>query len=202
MTLDRANPGKSDPTSAGSLIDRICDRFESAWRSGVRPAIEDFLAEGKVVDDGHITRTLLLELVMIDLECRWLHHVDEFASTDRAVDTVGSGEAEEPGLPPLPRVEDYLRRFPELGPPGDTSPDLIACEYRARRRRGIGPIAMSTVGDLGQGKAGWSGSSRRSTAILPWRKRNRGRRLRPGTRRGAVPRRCTCVARTATRRSR
>jgi hypothetical protein len=68
-------------------IDPVCDRFETAWQTGVPPRIEDFLAGWQGAD----RLALLRELVLLDLHFR------------RA-----AGE----GCCP----ENYLSRFPELDP--------------------------------------------------------------------------------------
>src|SRR5690348_13033228 len=58
------------PTAAeaGRAVDRACDRFEAAWRSGSRPRIEEFLAE---VPDQARPR-LLRELIALDADYRRL----------------------------------------------------------------------------------------------------------------------------------
>src|SRR5262249_3426396 len=70
---------------AAGRIDEACDRFECAWQSGPRPAIEDYL------DDmtGPEQPILIRELILMDAQYRWR-----------------AGEE--------PRAEDYADRFPEL----------------------------------------------------------------------------------------
>jgi eukaryotic-like serine/threonine-protein kinase len=61
--------GEGPPTlSVGESeeIDRLCDRFEAAWRSGDRPRFEDYLPAG----DGPFRKALEGELVAIELEWR------------------------------------------------------------------------------------------------------------------------------------
>ena len=48
-------------------IDAACDRFESAWRSGHRPAIGDYLVTGTA------NAKLLRELILLDIEYREIH---------------------------------------------------------------------------------------------------------------------------------
>jgi hypothetical protein len=52
-----------DPThpqlSASAQIDRVCDQFEAAWRSGQQPRIEDVLAQGPHFPRPHLFRELL-----------------------------------------------------------------------------------------------------------------------------------------------
>ncbi|MDR3638192.1 MAG: serine/threonine-protein kinase [Isosphaeraceae bacterium] len=65
-------------------IDESCDRFESSWRSGVRPELEAFLDGAQ----GQARQKLLRELLALDLEFRR-----------------GAGEH--------PDVADYITRFPD-----------------------------------------------------------------------------------------
>jgi serine/threonine-protein kinase len=78
-------------------VDRLCDRFERAWRAGERPRIEDYLAEGPAGTQ----EALLWELVRLDL---WYRQ--------------GAGEE--------PAPEEYQRRFPgaldRSGWPGPCGP--------------------------------------------------------------------------------
>jgi WD40 repeat protein len=67
-------------------LDQVCDRFEAAWRSGMGPRPEDFLAGW----EGAERAALLRELVPLDADYRR-----------------GRGEPVSPA--------DYLARFPELG---------------------------------------------------------------------------------------
>ena len=83
-----ANPGDQTTSlqrSLSSQIDRICDRFEAAWRIGQRLPIEECLAQ--VSETGH--RTLFYELLLVELTWR---------SRNR--------QATEP--------EEYRRRFPQF----------------------------------------------------------------------------------------
>ena len=50
----------------GSEVDEVCDRFEACWRTGVRPAIEDFL----VGSPGSRRPMLLGHLLSVELEYR------------------------------------------------------------------------------------------------------------------------------------
>jgi serine/threonine-protein kinase len=81
------------PSDNGSLpldveeqVDKICDRFEEAWKQGQRPRIEDYL--GDLVEPG---RTALLHhLIKLDIYYRRRAGEDTTA-------------------------EDYCQRFPDLG---------------------------------------------------------------------------------------
>lgn len=79
-------------------------RFEAAWQGGERPALDDYLS-----GDGPQRRAQLLELIYTDLEYRL--------------------KAGEPA-----RVEDYLRRYPELAADRDVVLDLFAVEFELRCR--------------------------------------------------------------------
>src|SRR5262249_27001404 len=58
----------SDPSKLGGArkIDQFCDRFESEWRAGGRPAMESYLAEA----GEPLATDLLRELLGLELECR------------------------------------------------------------------------------------------------------------------------------------
>jgi serine/threonine protein kinase len=103
----------------------LLERFDQAWQEGPPPSIEEFLPCGE--EREHISsvvsrRALLEELVKIDMEYRWQR-------SDPSSAQGSSG----------PRVEDYLARFPELGPPERLSLGLIGEEYRVRCRWGDCP---------------------------------------------------------------
>ena len=53
------------------LIGQACSRFETAWRTGGQPRIEDFLPAGSQDENGRILLDLLQQLVGIDVEWRW-----------------------------------------------------------------------------------------------------------------------------------
>src|SRR5262249_29523564 len=85
-------------------VDRWVRRFESTWREGKRPIIEDFLPP-----EATLRVPVLIELVHVDLEFR----LDEGESA---------------------RVETYLRRYPALTEDRETVLDLIAAEFEHRQR--------------------------------------------------------------------
>src|ERR1043165_1986888 len=89
-----------DSTVAWQTMNDIVERFERAWKSGLRPRIEDFLGHPEID-----RQTLLFELVHTDLELRLKE--DESA-----------------------QVEDYLQRFPELQHDGNRVRELILFEYQ------------------------------------------------------------------------
>jgi len=79
-------------------------RLEAAWQTGGTPALGDFL-----LGEGRERLAILTELILVDLEFRC-----------RA------------GL--APRLETYLKQFPELGAIDTLSPEVVGEEYRARLR--------------------------------------------------------------------
>jgi tetratricopeptide (TPR) repeat protein len=103
----------------------LLEAFEQAWQSGNRPPIETMLTRLPAADPASESdrRRVLVEMVKIDLEYRWR------AATEDVDDD----------LPARPFLEDYLRRYPALGPPDRLSLELIGEEYRVRRRWGDRP---------------------------------------------------------------
>jgi WD40 repeat protein len=97
-------PRPDRPAAVPSACWPLLDRFERAWQEGTPPDLDAFLPEPLAPN----RRTVLLELVQMDLECR---HKKGLA---------------------LP-VEDYLRRYPELAE-DDAVFELAAWEFELRRR--------------------------------------------------------------------
>jgi serine/threonine protein kinase len=98
---------KSHPDLLGETwnrLEQILAGFEDAWQRGERPNLDDYLHEG-----AEYRNLLLLELVHGDLEYR-----------------LRAGEAA--------RVEDYLRRYPELAREPGAVVGLVAAEYALRLR--------------------------------------------------------------------
>src|SRR4051812_15386482 len=83
----------------------ILERFERAWRPETPPLVEDFLPK-----DTATPPAVLLELALTDLELRL-----------------------KAGMPA--RADAYLARFPELGNDPAAVVELVAAEFRFRRRR-------------------------------------------------------------------
>src|SRR4051812_44085094 len=95
----------SQGVAAGlSRYESLLARFEKAWKEGRRPVIEKYLAEARGAPPAG-----LVELVHIELELRL-----------RAGEPAG--------------VEASLERFPPLGRQAARVLDLIAAEFRLRRR--------------------------------------------------------------------
>ena len=122
-TADRPNP-PNPPALEAFLL-----RFDQAWQQGAPPRIEEYLAAlpTSPASAGAATRrTFLEELVMIDLEYRW-----RLAALG-VVAPAGS-------IRERPRLEDYVAHHAELGGLPQLSLELIAAEYRIRRRWGDRP---------------------------------------------------------------
>ncbi len=88
----------------GPPLTEFLDRFDLAWQQGEPPAIKDYLPAG-----GAQRQAVLVELVHVDLEKRLLR-----------------GETA--------RVEQYLEQYSELADDPTVVMDLIASEYRLRKR--------------------------------------------------------------------
>jgi serine/threonine protein kinase/predicted ATPase len=149
----------SVPSSDASLpyseadIDECLERFELAWQAHAPPDIERFLPADE--GDPQLARfrhETLIELVKIDLEYRWklasaagpgAQARPESAATamnaPEEVEAPATQQGNSPPLPDRPLLEKYAQRFPELRPLDCLPVDLIAEEYRVRRRWGDEP---------------------------------------------------------------
>jgi tRNA A-37 threonylcarbamoyl transferase component Bud32 len=106
---------------------QILDEFDSAWKKGQVPRIEAF-----VPATGHAgsRRGLLAQLAVVDLEHRWRNGCRSLAGDPRP----------EQGPKALgPRLEDYVARYPELGPLEQLPLELIGEEYLVRHHHGDRP---------------------------------------------------------------
>jgi tetratricopeptide (TPR) repeat protein/tRNA A-37 threonylcarbamoyl transferase component Bud32 len=90
---------------SAAQVEQIVQSFEQAWEQGESPSIDDYLYA-----TGTDVRSLLIELVHVDLECR-----------------LKGGEAA--------RVENYLKRYPDLAQDVDVVLQLIEAEFTLRRRQ-------------------------------------------------------------------
>jgi serine/threonine protein kinase len=130
----RTHPSSDDgpaPRSLAPWLAASVDRFERAWQTRSPPALGEFLP---IEPDDR--REALLALVPVDLKYRWrlADHLDSVARSPDDTD-----RPREPSIPPRPFLDDYKRAFPELGPVDALPLDLIAWEYRMRRRWGGAP---------------------------------------------------------------
>lgn len=120
-------------------LQQCLERFESAWQGESAPEIEDFLTPPPSrAREGTRRRELLIELIMVDMECRWRRA--ERQPSAQGESARGQTEAAKAYLPDRPRLEDYLDRYPDLGRVQDFPVDLIADEYRVRQRWGDCPL--------------------------------------------------------------
>ncbi|HEX8203703.1 MAG TPA: hypothetical protein VF590_24720, partial [Isosphaeraceae bacterium] len=103
--VDRPQPAPGTGAGEGTWLERIVESFEDRWESGPRPSIDDYLPA-----DGPARHAALVELVHVELERR-----------------LKAGEAA--------RVEDYLRRYPELAGDRAVILNLIVAERELRSRR-------------------------------------------------------------------
>ncbi len=106
---------KHEPPSGSLVWERLSagiDAFSSAWEGeNLPPQLASFLP----LDGASARRLLLIELVKVDLEQRWLRH----------------------GLPK--RLEEYLEEFPELAADGGLPCDLIYEEFHIRSQTDEAP---------------------------------------------------------------
>jgi serine/threonine protein kinase len=112
--------GNSSAYHSRRELKRLLDQFEAAWQSQTPPRIEEFLpavSTAAKTENAPFIRQLLEELVKIDLDYRRRHPA--------------------PGKPWA--LEDYVRRYPELGPLDKLPVDLIAEEYEVRQHYGERP---------------------------------------------------------------
>jgi serine/threonine protein kinase len=96
--------------------------FDAAWQRAPPPRIEAFLLAPEAGRAFDSRRSLLSELVKVDLEFRW-----------RLVPADGGA------LPLRPKLEDYLAAFPALATQGELPLDLVGEEYRVRHCWGDRP---------------------------------------------------------------
>ena len=130
-------PPKSPTNSLGESSDgfeKILQQFDQARRSKPLARLEDYLPPisghvGGAVDPAR--RKLLEELVKIDLECSWKQAAQRGGSC----------------------LEDYIKRYPELGPVDLLPLELIGWEYRVRHRWGDHPSHQEYLKRFPRGKA-------------------------------------------------
>lgn len=133
MTATCTAPSRSSVTDKKPVSHRddpqlsiLLDRFDTQWASGVVPEITDFLP---AAESEETCRSVLIELVTIDLDRRWRAKTLESATLPPAAER----------LPLKPTLEDYVARFPQLGPLDSLPLALIGDEYRVRKQWGDGP---------------------------------------------------------------
>src|SRR5262245_44253695 len=109
--MDQAPPPGGLALLDAQEIKQLLRRFDKAWQSGVPPHPEEFLPTAFLTspDGGAAGQRLLHGLIQIDLEYRWRLAIPG---------TVNS-------LPQYPRLEDYVRVYPALGPLEELPIELI-----------------------------------------------------------------------------
>jgi tRNA A-37 threonylcarbamoyl transferase component Bud32 len=116
--MSQVRSAHATPSARADDFDRLLDEFDLAWQRECPPAIEAFLPARLAG-----RKSLLHELIKIDLEYRW---------RGRRAGPAGA-------LPARPRLEDYVARLPRLGALHRLPLDLIGEEYRVRQRWGDRP---------------------------------------------------------------
>jgi tetratricopeptide (TPR) repeat protein len=123
-------------------IEGLLERFEVAWHGGTVPDLRAFLP-GALPDGqpltGSVRRTLLCELVKVDLEYRWRGAREPAAAPDLLCPTHPTPPETGCPLPLRPLLESYVAAFPELGSLEWLPLSLIGEEYRVRQRWGDRP---------------------------------------------------------------
>jgi serine/threonine protein kinase len=131
--------------SAGELnqpgLESVLDQFEEAWRRGPPPSIGSYLPPAPQPSDER--RELLEGLIKIDLNYRWSQAPRGSAGRIEwaAPRPNDQGAPPDGAAPERFRLEEYCRRFPELGQLDGLSLELIHEEYRVRHRWGDRPSA-------------------------------------------------------------
>jgi len=126
------------PTFRESDFESQLEAFDQAWQGSRPPAIDDFLPPLDVTSSaGYGRRELLVELVMIDLECRWRRGL---STGDLTLD-----EAVAVALPDKPLVDDYLEVYPDLEAGDELFIQLVTQEYQVRHRWGDRPLQDTFV---------------------------------------------------------
>jgi len=89
-------------------IDELLESFEQAWRNGPVPDIASELDSIASADlPPHSQRTIVNELIMIDLWHRW-QPIPANQGAHATSDEVRRGSS----VPPKPVIDDYVNQFP------------------------------------------------------------------------------------------
>lgn len=153
MSDDASRAGAPKAVSSWKRLDDLCARFEAAWKAHEQPQIEDYLAVESPPDESPPARDLLIELVKIDIECRWRaanarsgHPIESQIEETLALGSTDTSCG-------LPLLEEYVQRFDELGPFVELPDELIAAEYRVRHCWGDRPGHNEYLARFGTGRA-------------------------------------------------
>jgi serine/threonine-protein kinase len=112
--------------TADPEFERRLVAFEEAWLSGSTPDLGGFLSPAvDPAENGSSARRArhLVDLVSLDLEYRWKALAPESSAS----------------IPPRPRLDHYLNRYPELGTRSSPPLELVGAEYYARTLWGDRP---------------------------------------------------------------
>ena len=126
--MSQGRSAHSPPLESWPDAERQLVHFDQAWQSPTPPRIEDFLLGQAVADPAR--RQLLTELVKIDLEYR-----SRAGMCLSSMDMTAADRPKRAG----PRLEDYVQRYPELGPLDQLPVDVIGEEYWVRHCWGDSP---------------------------------------------------------------
>jgi WD40 repeat protein/tRNA A-37 threonylcarbamoyl transferase component Bud32 len=150
MSVDATSERENwlDATQIGRDVDEACDRFEAAWRSGHRPAIEDF--HGDTTDPGY--PVLLRYLLVVELDyCGGLGETPEsseyrrrFPGHEGLIDSVFARFAGRFKLATgtdletidLPIGGDGMGSESAASPAADSFPNIPGCEILSELGRG------------------------------------------------------------------
>jgi WD40 repeat protein len=118
-------------TTPSKDIRLLVERYEDAWEEETPPDIRVFaqraVQEGAITEDAATLRTLVIELIRVDLEYRWREWTSK------------------PGAASDLLLEAYARKLPLLGPSDAWPQELIVAEYKARKRWGDNPDLAATL---------------------------------------------------------
>lgn len=115
----------TDPDQEPNDLTIQLDGFESAWQQGKPQRIDDVL-DGVA---GPKRRELLIELILLDMEYRWQQPIDGMTAMEEA------GGANNVARRPL--LDDYVAKYPELGPVKQLPLTAILHEYRVRKQSDV-----------------------------------------------------------------
>ena len=150
--------------AAWEAIDTAIARLEDGWQRGTPPDIGTLVPADV---DPPTQRSVLIQLVGIDLEWRWktADATVDFPAREKRDQPPSPGDYVAAPLPPTaeqsegeggdgplpvrPRLADYAARYPALGPVERLPVDLPVNEYYARRRHGDRPAHDEYLGVFG-----------------------------------------------------
>lgn len=116
-------------------LEEHCEKFESSWENGLTPRIDQHIADCPQF----LRRHLFVELLFTDIQNRWRDATAQANDRDTQTFVQNTVSKDRIELPPRPRIEDYLRAFPDLGRLCDVSEELVEHEFQVRHRWGDRP---------------------------------------------------------------